>query len=292
MRLADPLQLLALVGLLVGGSGCWAAQNGAASAEYARQVSTASLRVAQLEAELARSLQRIEQLEEVIRMQGQTEASRLENIDQVVAEVTRLRGDVEVQRFELLAANEAGEKAGIDRERRLIHGERRLHQIESFLGIKPPPPPTDAELGVASTGEPGDAEPTAEAAVEPEELPPTAAGKLDRAVEHMQAGRQGVARSILQKAIADHPRAQELDEVRYRYAETFLNEEKWRPAILEFKKVIDSHADSPWACWAYYRQGEAMEQISGIQDARVFYSGATQGQCRNSDAAKAAKKKM
>ena len=44
---------------------------------------------------------RVEQLEDTIRIQGQSEASRLENIDQVNAEVSRLRGEIEVLQFEL-----------------------------------------------------------------------------------------------------------------------------------------------------------------------------------------------
>lgn len=282
---------VALAFVLFTTSGCWVGQNSAATAEYARQVSTATLRVAQLETELAKSQQRIEQLEDVIRVQGQSEASRLENIDEVNTEVARLRGQIEVIQFQLDDMKLLVEATQIGTERRQLHDEKRLAQIESFLGVKPPPPPTDAEMGILPGEGTALLEPTTPEPP-PAELPATAAGKLEVAIEHMEAGRQGVARAVLQRAMNEHAGDSHMAEIRYRYAETFLNEEKWRPAILEFKKVSDNHPDSDFSCWAYYRQGEAMEKVSGINDARLFYSGATAGHCKNSDAGKAAKKKL
>jgi septal ring factor EnvC (AmiA/AmiB activator) len=116
----------------------------AATAEYARQVSSAQVRLAQLEALLAESELRIEQLEEVIRQQGKTQAQRLENIDQVNAEVVRLRGAIEVLQFEVAELKRATSEQQIAVERRQLHAEMRLAQIEKFLTLKPPPPPTDA----------------------------------------------------------------------------------------------------------------------------------------------------
>lgn len=291
---------VALLAAAASASGCWAGQNAAASAEYARQVSTATLRVAQLEAEVAKSEQRIRQLEEVIRIQGQSEATRLENIDQVNLEVARLRGAIEVLQFQLQDLQAFLEDEQIAQERRHAYAEKRLGALEGFLGRSAPPPPTDEELGITGVsaipvrtpeqivaGEgPDGAEPVRQ------ELPASAAAKLELAIDQMEAGDQAGARAILQQALSAHAGEPEIAEIRYRYAETFLNEESWRPAILEFKRVIDNHPDSEWACWAYYRQGEAMERISGIQDARLFYSGATAGSCRNSEAAKAARKKL
>lgn len=285
---------LAAVALLTLLPGCWARSNAAASAEYARQVSTANLRVAQLESQLADSLRRVDQLEEIVRLRGQDEASQLENIDQVNAEIARLRGQLEVLQFQIDDLTSLVQTDQIGRERRQLHDENRLTQIERFLNLQAPPVPTDAELGLDTTGT-STRTPTpprgAEAPV-PEQLPPTAAAKLELAVSHMEAGRQGVARAILLRAIQEHPGSEEMPELRYRYAETFMNEEQWRTAIIEFKKVSDNHPDSEWSCWAYFRQGEAMERVSGVEDARHFYSGATGGPCRNSEAARAARQKL
>jgi TolA-binding protein len=277
-----------------------ASPNSGASSDYARQVSTVSLRMAELEQLLVDGEQRIEQLEEVIRLQGKSEASRLENLDEVNTEVARLRGEIEVLTFRLGEIESAVEKDQISRERRLLHTESRLRQLEKFLGVTPPPPPTDVELGLVGDGSqespedmasdavPGDEVPAEESL----EVPDTAIGKLDLAAEHMRAGRQGVARAVLQKAIDDHGSAEEIAEIRYRFAETYINDQDWRNAILQFQKVIDNHPDSDWTCWAHLRQGEAMESLQGPQHARPFYAGASQGKCKNSEAAKAAKKKQ
>lgn len=293
----------ALVAALLLGVAAPAARAGgsAVSAEYARQVSTAQIRLAQLEALLVESELRIEQLEDVIRQQGKSEADRLENLDQVNAEVTRLRGAIEVLQFESAELKRVVADQQISLERRQLHDEMRLAQIEKFLGIKPPPPPTDADLGLASgtdgatpapapAPEPAPGTDTEE--VDPATIPETAAGKLELAVQHMEAGRQGVARAVLKAAIDQNVGAPEMDEIRYRYAETFFNEEEWRAAITEFNKVINNHPNSPWKCWSYLRQGESFEKLGKAEGARSFFTGATEGSCKNSDAAKEAKKKL
>ena len=92
--------------------------------------------------------------------------------------------------------------------------------------------------------------------------------------------------------IAQHTGDSLTPELRYRLAETWFNEGDWRRAILGFQTVIDNHPDSEWACWGYFRQGESMEAFQGLQQAGPFYQGATQGACKTSEAAKAAKKKL
>jgi TolA-binding protein len=294
------MSALALVAL------CTPAHAGsAATAEYARQVSSAQVRLAQLEALLAESELRIEQLEEVIRQQGKTQAQRLENIDQVNAEVVRLRGAIEVLQFEVAELKRATSEQQIAVERRQLHAEMRLAQIEKFLTLKPPPPPTDKELGLTSRPAPptpvpggttatnGTAPAPAPGGAEvPANLPDTAAGKLAAAADHMKSGRQTVARAILGAAIQQHVGAPEMDEIRYKYAETFFNEGDWRAAITEFNKVINNHPNSPWKCWAFYKQGEAFEAMGQAEGAKAFYKGATEGTCKSSDAAKEAKKKL
>lgn len=276
----------------------------AATAEYARQVSTAQVRLAQLEALLVESELRIEQLEEVIREQGKSQADRLENLDQVNAEVVKLRGAIEVLQFDVAEVKRTLSEQQIASERRQLHAEMRLAQIEKFLTLKPPPPPTNQDLGLSSSppgtppGVPGPKPPsppsggTSGQAEAPTDVPATAAGKLEAAAAHMAAGRQTVARAILKAAIEAHPNASEMDEIRYRYAETFFNEGDWRAAISEFNKVINNHPNSPWKCWSFYRQGESFEKMGQTDGAHAFYKGATETTCKNSDAAREAKKKL
>jgi TolA-binding protein len=282
--------------LLLGG--CISAHNTAATSEYARQVSTASLRVAQAEQSLVGAEDRITQLEEVIRLQGRSEAAALENIDEVNVELARLRGAIEVLQFELGELKRSVDDQQLSQEKRQLWDEARLRQIEKFLQIKAPPLPTvDTDQDGATDSEGGtqegaEADASDAGAEEVPELPADAGGKLDVAASHMEAGRQAVARAILSKAVADHGGDPEMPELRYRYAETFLLDKKYREAILEFQAVIDNHADSDWSCWAYYSQGEAMEAFQGLQQAGPFYKGATMGACKSSEAGKAAKKKL
>ena len=268
------------------------------SAEYARQVSAAQIRLAELEALLVESELRIEQLEEVIRQQGKTEAEKLENLDQVNEEVVRLRGSIEVLTFQLGELKRITDERTLSSERRQLHAEMRLAQIEKLLNLKPPPPPSDADLGLTTTATVGGAlagivtPPPVDPAAATEDLPETAAEKLALAKSHTDAGRQEVARAVLKAAIDQHAGAPEMDEIRYRYAETYFNVGEWKTSISEFNKVTNNHPTSPWKCWAFYKIGEAFEKLNQPEGAKAFFKGATEDNCKSSDAAKEARKKF
>lgn len=298
--------LLALLWLSLPGC-AWLTQNQAATAEYSRQVTTASMRVADLEQQLAEAEQRVAQLEETVRMHGQQEATRLENLDQVNTEINRLRGAIEELQFQVTEIKTRLDAEAIRDERRMLHAERRLASIEKTLGLKPPPPPTDAELGLATTAtaatdpaNPGatGTTPTTDPATtgttaEPEAppVPDTAVGKLERAIETMKAGQQGAARYFLEQAITAHPDAKELPEIRYRLGETWFNEGQYGKAVRAFQAVIENHAKSEWAAWAMLRQGECFEKLNRPGDAKAFYTGVTKDYPK-SDAAKDAKQAL
>lgn len=277
--------------LLVLTAGC--AKNGAATDAYSRQVSTASLRVAQLEAEVAASEQRIAAMEEAVRARGASEVTSLQTIEEVNTEIGRMRGDIEVLQYEVGEMRRALDTLLVEQERRFLYAEKRLGQLEAFLGVQPPPPPTNEELGIVEgdTGEPvAEGDPidgAAEAAAA--DLPQDAAGKLELAMEHMEAGRNGVARVILQKAMAEHPEASEISEIRYRLAETYFNENNWSKAIGEFNTVIETYPKSPWAPWAMLAQGDAFAQWGQGDNAKVFYEEVLRVYPK-SEAAKEAKK--
>ena len=268
-----------------------------ASADYARQVSTAQVRMAQLEQLLVESQLRIDQLEEVIRQQGQSEAEKLENFDQVNSEVVRLRGAIEVLQFKLGEIDRLVKEDRTSNEKRMLYSEMRLAQIEKMLSLKPPPPPTDADLGLAGAppapvpGGPAAPGPVPAEPV-PEDVPSTASGKLELAARHLEEGRPAVARAILKSAIEQHVGAAEMDEIRYRYAETFFNEQDWKASISKFNDVINNHPNSSWKCWSFFRQGEAFEAMGQAEGAKAFYKGAAEGACKASDAAREAKKKL
>lgn len=279
---------------LVFHAGCFGSKNTAASAEYARQVTTANMRVAQMENTLADAQTRVEQLEEYVRLQGQTAANRLENLDQVNAEVSRLRGQIEVMQFELSAIKEDLSAYQLGQERRQLHDESRLSQLEDFLGVSPPPPPTNADLGLppAEGEEPVDPVPTGD---DPDvEVPPedaSARAKLDAAAGHMAEARPKVAQQILIKAAQVHADDPEIEEIKYRLAEAHLAQRNYGKAALAFKGVIDDHPKSPWASWSMLRQGDCFKGLGQADNARLFYDGVIQ-RYPKSEAAKEASAKL
>ncbi len=279
-----------LVALLTGTAAV--AGSSSPSAEYARAVTTAQMRAAELEQLLAETRDRVSQIEEVIRTQGQSETARADDLGAVREEVTALRGRIEVLEFKLTEVKAAAEGLRLSTERRVLHAESRLRQVEGLLGVRPPPPPTDADLGLTAVapvpGTPAPVVPVPAPAAEG--IPADAASRLDLAVEHMQAGRHLAARAVLALAIKENSGASEMDEIRYRYSETFVNTGDHAAAVPEFQKVIVEFPKSSWACWSYYRQGEAMDKLG--KNGRVFYAGATEGACSKSDAAKEARKKL
>ena len=265
--------------------GC--AANSAVSRELHAAASAAQLRVGQVEALLAESEQRLVQLEGALRAQGRSQADRLQNIEQVADEMTRLRGEIEVLRFQVDELMVSAQSAQLAQEKRQLHDEARLAQIEAYLGVTPPPPPSDADLGIepGAVASPGGASTVSE-------VPDSASGKLEVAKEHMAAGRYSVARVILQQGIDGHPGAPEMAELRYRYAETFFNESSWKSAANAFQKVVDNHASADWACWSMLRIGECFENLGQPSAGRLFFEGAAEGRCARSGAAGEARKKL
>jgi TolA-binding protein len=274
-------------------------QNQAATAEYATQVTVVSERARAIETALAQSEKRILQLEETVRTHGQNEATRLESFEQVNVEVGRLRGDIEQLRFQLKAIQEELARGAVDRERRMLHGELRLEAIESMLSLKPPPAPTDEELGVARGEVP---------AVVPEgagtkrsekdsgeknvaDAATSAAEKLRLANEHLRAGRPAVARALLEVALKEHPGAAETPEIRYRIAKAWFAEENYGKAGKAYQSVLDNHGSSEWAPWAMFGQGECFEKLGKADTARVFFESVVD-KYPNTPATKEAKSKL
>ncbi len=271
-------------------SACAILQQGARGDLY-NTMALAQARVAQAEGAVAAYDARLDALEEALRAQNQNAASKLESLDQVAAEVTRLRGELEVVRFELTELNRTVTTQQTGSERRLLHAEARLRQVEGFLNIRPPPPPTDAEMGLASTPGAPIESPTPPPDPTPS-APPTVAGKLALAREHLDAGRPAVARALLERALTDHPEAMEIDEIRYRIGEAWQSEGNPKAAAKAWQQVVDQHPKSNWSCWSLYRIGTCFEQLGQAEGAKAFFAGATEGRCAKSDAAKEAKKKL
>jgi TolA-binding protein len=229
----------------------------------------------------------LKNLESTLRKQGRDDAERLETLDQVNDEISRLRGQIEEISFVVQDLRLLVETAVMGQERRQLHDEARLKQIEGFLSISAPPMP---EMS-SSTGLEG-VEDDPESVESPDQgltdFPPEASGKLELAATHIQSGRQALARVILQKAVDDHAGAPELAEIRYRIGETWFNEKQWAKAVRAFEVVNTHHQKSNWSAWSMFRQGECFEAMGQGNNAKLFYEEVVR-QHPKSDAAKQAK---
>lgn len=313
-----PGSLLAASLLFLGGCPM---TNKAATDSYARQVSVATMRVAQLEGDVASTQQRVAQVEESMRAQGSAQATRLETVDQVNTEVGRIRGDIEVLQHQVADLKQTVGDMQVQDDKRMLYLEARVSQLESFLNVKPPPPPAESDTqsttdqgadqgaqtgqgtqatdagadqqgtsGSPATGAEGATGDQGTASATPAE-PATVEGVLETAATNMKAGRNGVARALLEKAAQDHPGDPKLDEVRYRIAETYFNENDWRKAIGQFNAVIEGWPKSKWAPWAMLAQGDAFGKLGQGDNAKLFYSEVIRVYPK-SDAAKEAKKQL
>lgn len=286
---------VALFALLGGLPGCaWLIGNQAASARYSQEVTIAQARTAEVEKALADALARLDALEAAARERGQSENDRLETLESVRTAVQQLRGDVEKLRFDVDELKRSTDTANADADKRMLYSERRIGEVEKFLKIKPPPPPADGETGATggTGGSGGGTEPrTAENPVETGTMPQTVEETLSVAVEHTKAGRPGVARALLQKAIEENPKSPKIAELHYRLAETYFAEETWGKAIKEYNVVVEGHPKSEWAPWALLYQGDAFVKKGQPENARAFWEFAASTYPK-SDAAKEAKKRL
>jgi len=270
------VKTLAAVGLALL-SGCVMPHNKAATASYVRDVAVAQERSATLERAVAEYEGRLARLEEAMRAAGAHEAEKLENLDQVNAEVNRLRGQSEVLRFELDELKRTFEGLSVDVDRRQLYDELRLRQLEQFLGVKPPPMPAeepvcDPTVEACEDGDQGtEGSPPPPGAAPPTGEPETAAAALEQAVAHLEGDRPRVARAILEKAVQTYHGAPELAEIRYRLGETWMNEGKWSKAVTAFQAVVDNHSSSEWAAWAMLRQGDCFIGMGQNDNGRLFY---------------------
>lgn len=239
-----------------------------ATAAYERELALQTARADTLETSSREVEVRVEQLEEVMRYRGQQEAVRLENLDQVTAEVRRIRGKIE--ELEHQAGVGAQDRAALDDDVafRLEYLELRVASLEGQLGLEAPPPPIEGGVTVGQDGEvelAGGGEPVEV------ELPAGADELLAKAEEHLVAGKPKVARVLLEKFLAEHPTNAKVSEARYRYAETFFNEGDYARAILLFEEVVTNDTKSSWSPWAMVRQGECFKSMGQDAEATLFW---------------------
>lgn len=233
---------------------------------------------------------RITEMEAALREQGMDRASGMATVQEIRAEVARLRGAVEELGFSLTELRADFDTIQMDRERRDLHAEARLTQLEALLGVTPPPPPRlglpeDGEA-VSATGTPAGTVPgVSDSVVEATDFE----SRLALAESRMEEGQQAAARAILEMAVQAEPGHPRATEAKYRAAETYFNEGKWREAARQFQAVSDADARSPFTPWAMLRIGECFDAMGRPDAAVTFYEGVDR-KFPGTDAAKEAKR--
>ena len=271
------LPLLAL-GLMTG---CVLDRTGQSATEvYRREIALQSARVANIEKQFDTIDSRVAQIEELNRTRGQDEILKLETLEEVRAEVARLRGEVEVLGHDFGQSSSDALTQQEDAAFRLLWLEQRADELEKSMGLATPPPPeresvVSPEEGASGEGETGDApvatatrgagKANADAGV----TEPDAMMKL--AEEHLAAGREPAAEAVLNRFIEAHPKHERVAEAKYRRAEAAFNAKNYAGSVLRFQEVIDGHKKSIWAPWAMLRQGEAFDEQGQSDNAKLFY---------------------
>lgn len=281
--------------VLLLAQGCF--KNGEVSAEYARQMAASQLRVASVEEQLTETLRRVEQLEDSRRTEREQREVRLENIEQVNTELTTMRGVLEVLRFDLdeLMKNQEGDL--ISRERRALHAQLRLDQLETFLGVTAPPVPSDTDLGLVGpnessvAGEPVDSssqQPPVDGLGESEPMEVTIASVREK----LDGGFSKAARALAERALAAGTLPPEdTVEMTYLIGETWRAEESWLKAAQVYKTVSHDGEGTEWGPWATLRLAECFDGLNKPSQAKLFYKKVVQDHPKT-EAGRLAKEKL
>ena len=273
-----PRTLLPLLALGLT-TGCVLDRTGQSATEvYRREVALQSARVANIEKQFDGVDSRVAQIEELNRTRGQDEILKLETLEEVRAEVARMRGEVEV------LAHDFGQSGGDARTQhedaafRLIWLEQRADELEKSMGLSTPPPPARESLVSPDEGtsaeDPNPGLATRDAAKKQgssDEGVTDPDAMLKLAEEHLAAGREPAAEAVLGRFLTAHPKHERAAEAKYRRAEAAFNAKNYPASVLRFQEVIDGHKKSIWAPWAMLRQGEAFEEQGQKPNAQLFY---------------------
>jgi tol-pal system protein YbgF len=291
-------RLLSVLLVVSAASGCVLDKRGeSSSARYQAALRSHGEKIALMESALDNTETRLVRLEEASRARSQQEVLKLGSLEEIRAEVGRLRGDFEVLRhdydtFEGTASGQLDDAAF-----RLEWLETRAAQLESSLGVPMPPPPerpepVAEEEGTESGGETDGPEVAGGAEADAGDEGITDPGELiDKAEKHLAAGRAKAAETVLDRFLELHPNHKREPEALYRRAEAAFNMKDYSGAVLRFQDVIDRHKKSVWAAYAMYRQGECFEAQGQRDNARLFWEDVVR-LWPDTKAARLAKKKL
>ena len=267
---------------------CVLDRTGQSSTEaYRRELATQGAQVSALNEAADKSDARLGQLEELTRARGQDEILKMETMEQVRAEVARLRGEVEVLSHDYQQTSKTSGASAADIQFRLDWLE---NAAASALGVGT----STTGATPAATGTPnaaGNADPVVATPVATEEVASDPESLMKLAADHLAGGRPEAAEAVLNRFLKEYPNNERVPEARYRLAEAKFNAKNYPAAVIAFQKVIDDYKDSPWAPWAMLRQGECFEAQGQAKNAKLFYED-TMRLYPKSKAAKEAKTKL
>ena len=226
--------------------------------------------------------QRVDRLEQLMQSRGLVEM--LTRLEQLQQEVQRLRGEVEVQGHTLEQLKQ--------RQRDLyLDVDRRLQQLESGGGARPPAAPADADadpaLGPDSAPAPDAAAPA----------PPDEADGMQQRQAYQQAldilreGRYMQAAEAFRNFLDANPDSAYAVNAQYWLAEAYYVTRQFPRALEEFRQVVERYSDSNKVADARLKIGFIHYEMSEWDAARKALEGVIETY-PNSTAARLAEERL
>jgi TolA-binding protein len=194
-------------------------------------------RVARIDRKLAEVQAKLDELNLSARRSG---ADLSVGLDKLKEELSRLRGDLEVEQHKLGEVEKAVDRLRGDTEGRLaaLKGAGALDEFE-------------ARKQIAALEKPDD-----RAAI-------VALAKRDEA-----AGQRGVALELYEHVVRSWPTDPQAAEAGYQAGQILLSEKRWRDAILALGRVAEAHPKSERAPDALVGVAGAMLELGMVEDAK------------------------
>jgi TolA-binding protein len=196
-------------------------------------------RIAKVDAKLAEVQKKLDELNQSARRSG---ADLAVGLDKVREELSRARGDLEVEQHRLGQVEKAVEQLRADTEGRLaaLKGAGALDAYEARRKIAALEKPDDKAALVAL-------------------------GEREEA-----AGQRGVALEVYEHVVSRWPADPKAADAGYRAGQILLGQKRWRDAILALGRVAESHPKSERAPDAMVGTADAMIELGMVEDAKAI----------------------
>lgn len=203
-------------------------------------------------------------LQELNRAARQTDAGFGVRLDELQRELGELRGQNELLTYKLSQM-----------EQRLAALDELQQRLDALETHAPSTPSTSA--APASSAPPAD-------------IPEDKKGMLAYANQLLKDKKLEDARGVLRRVVERWPSDPGVtDQAYYLIGETYFREKKYRPALLEYIKVVENFPKGDMVDDAYYRVGLCSIELGNLEDALIFFDEII-NKHRKSPLVKAAKK--